>query len=160
MIMNLRPYLSLHTSVLHEQHINCMYPIHLLLLGIQNIWYICHGLCHTLGINSLKLRKCLCFDIKMFSLTMLIRLLCIHANFSQVFSFGSLWWWIKHSGKSHNSPVPYPTMHHSEQKCAHFCSEWCIVGYGTGALWDFWEWSIISTQTSDNIDQQHHRVYH
>ena len=19
-------------------------------------------------------------------------------------------------------------MHHSEQKCAHFCSEWCIVG--------------------------------
>ena len=38
--------------------------------------------------------------------------------------------------KSHNAPVPYPTMHHSEQKCAHFCSEWCIVGYGTGALWD------------------------
>ena len=37
--------------------------------------------------------------------------------------------------KSHNTPVPYPTMHHSEQKCAHFCSEWCIVGYGTGALW-------------------------
>ena len=37
-----------------------------------------------------------------------------------------------------------PTMHlshipqynHSEQKCAHFCSQWCIVGYGTGALWD------------------------
>ena len=31
--------------------------------------------------------------------------------------------------KSHNAPVPYPTMHHSEQKCAHFCSEWGIVGY-------------------------------
>ena len=37
--------------------------------------------------------------------------------------------------KSHNAPVPYPTIHHSEQKCVHFCcSEWCIVGYGTGAL--------------------------
>ena len=44
--------------------------------------------------------------------------------------------------KSHNAPVPYPTMHHSEQKCAHFCSEWCIVGYGTGALWDLWIRSI------------------
>ena len=44
--------------------------------------------------------------------------------------------------KSHNAPVPYPTMQHSEQKCAHFCSECCIVGYETGALWDFWNWSI------------------
>ena len=26
-------------------------------------------------------------------------------------------------------------MHHSEQKCAHFCSGWSIVGYGTGAFW-------------------------
>ena len=46
--------------------------------------------------------------------------------------------------KSHNAPVPYPTMHHSEQKCAHFCSEWCIMGYGRGALWDLWDWSIAS----------------
>ena len=30
--------------------------------------------------------------------------------------------------KSQNAPVPYPTMVHSEQKCAHFCSEWIIVG--------------------------------
>ena len=38
--------------------------------------------------------------------------------------------------KSHNAPNPYPTMHHSEQKGAHFCSGmvhcgiWirCIVG--------------------------------
>ena len=37
---------------------------------------------------------------------------------------------------------PYPTMHHSEQKCAHFCSEWCIVGYGTGALSELWIWPI------------------
>ena len=36
--------------------------------------------------------------------------------------------------KFQNAPVPYPTMLHSEQKCAHFCSEWSIVGYGTGAL--------------------------
>ena len=38
--------------------------------------------------------------------------------------------------KSHNAPLPYLIIHHSEQKCAHFCSEWCIVGYGTGALVD------------------------
>ena len=44
---------------------------------------------------------------------------------------------------SHNAPVPYPTMHHSEKKCAYFCSEWCIVGYGTGALWDLWIRSYI-----------------
>ena len=33
-------------------------------------------------------------------------------------------------------PVTYFTIHHSEQKSAHFCSEWCIVVYETGALWD------------------------
>ena len=44
--------------------------------------------------------------------------------------------------QSHNAPVQYPTMHHSEQKCAHFCSEWWIVGYGTDALWDLWDRSI------------------
>ena len=49
---------------------------------------------------------------------------------------------IDHSHKSHNAPVPHPTMHHSERKYAHFCSEWCIVGYGAGALWDVWIWSI------------------
>ena len=36
-------------------------------------------------------------------------------------------------------------MHHSEQKCAHFCSEWCIMGYGTGALWELWIISIVTT---------------
>ena len=41
-----------------------------------------------------------------------------------------------------NVPVPYPAMLHSEQKCVHFCSEWSIVGYGTGAFWDLWNWSI------------------
>ena len=44
--------------------------------------------------------------------------------------------------KSQNSPVPYPPILHSEQKCAHFCSEWSIVGYGTGVFWDLWNWSI------------------
>ena len=45
--------------------------------------------------------------------------------------------------KSQNASVPYPTMLHSEQKCAHFCSEWSIVGYGIGAFWDLWNWSIV-----------------
>ena len=44
--------------------------------------------------------------------------------------------------KSQNAPVPYPTMLHSEQKCAHFCSKWSIVGYGPGTFWDLWNWSI------------------
>ena len=33
-------------------------------------------------------------------------------------------------------------MHHSEEKCAHFSSEWCIVGYGMSALWDMGDRSI------------------
>ena len=44
--------------------------------------------------------------------------------------------------KSQNAPDPYPTMLHSEQKCAHFCSEWNIVGYGTDAFWDLWKYII------------------
>ena len=28
-------------------------------------------------------------------------------------------------------------------KFAYFCSEWCIVGRETSALWDLWEWSIV-----------------
>ena len=40
--------------------------------------------------------------------------------------------------KSHNLPVPIPTMLNSEQMCAHFCFEWSIVGYGTGTFWDLW----------------------
>ena len=53
--------------------------------------------------------------------------------------------------KSHNAPVPYPTMPLSEQKCAHFCSEWCIVWYGADALWDLWDWSIQSTDTENIV---------
>ena len=56
-------------------------------------------------------------------------------------------WWcnfnlIDQIHKSHNTPVPYPTIQHSEQKYAHFCSECCIVGFRTDALWDLWEWSL------------------
>ena len=46
-----------------------------------------------------------------------------------------------------------PTMLHSEQKCAHFCSdsayfcsEWSTVGYETGACWDLWNWSSTCDQ--------------
>ena len=34
------------------------------------------------------------------------------------------------------------TMHHSEQKCTHFCSKWCIVGYGIRALWNLRDWFL------------------
>ena len=57
------------------------------------------------------------------------------------------------SHKSHNAPAPYPTIHHSEQTCTQFCSEWCMEEYGTGALWDLfllwvvyygiWDMSIV-----------------
>ena len=46
--------------------------------------------------------------------------------------------------KSQNALVPYPILLHSEQKCAHFCSEWSIVGYGTGAFCDLWIRSILA----------------
>ena len=41
-----------------------------------------------------------------------------------------------------NASAPHPTMLHSEQKCAHFCYECSIIGYGTGAFWDLWIRSI------------------
>ena len=43
--------------------------------------------------------------------------------------------------KSQDTPAPYPRMLHSEEKCAHcahFCSDWGILGYGTGAFLDLW----------------------
>ena len=60
-----------------------------------------------------------------------------------------IWYEIDLINKSHNAPVPYPTMHHSEQKCAHFCYEWCIVGYETGALWDFLNCEIGLNEASE-----------
>ena len=43
----------------------------------------------------------------------------------------SFWILVRNSPISqfHATLVPYPTIHHSEQECAHFRSEWCIVGY-------------------------------
>ena len=52
--------------------------------------------------------------------------------------------------KSQNAPVPYPTVLHSEQKYAHFCSEWGIVGYGTGVFWDLWSRSIPANTLRNN----------
>ena len=58
--------------------------------------------------------------------------------------------------KSQNAPVPYPTMLHSEQKCAHFCSEWSIVGYGRGAFWDLRNWSITTMFHGISVLTLHH----
>ena len=44
---------------------------------------------------------------------------------------------------SHNASVSFSTMHHSDQKCVLFCSDWCAVGNGSGVLWDVWIWSIV-----------------
>ena len=44
-------------------------------------------------------------------------------------------------------------MQHSEQKCAHFCSEWCILGYGTGAFWDLWIRSILNINVEHQMSQ-------
>ena len=47
--------------------------------------------------------------------------------------------------QSHTSPC---SISHS----ADFCSEWCIVGYGTGALWYLWIRSIAESSNSQIID--------
>ena len=51
--------------------------------------------------------------------------------------------WIEQFHKFKNATVPYLRMLHSEQKCAHFCSEWSLLGYGTSAFWDLWIRSIV-----------------
>ena len=45
---------------------------------------------------------------------------------------------VPHKRKSHNAPVLYPTMLHSDQKYANICSEWSFVGYWTVAFRDLW----------------------
>ena len=60
---------------------------------------------------------------------------------------------IEQSHKSQNAPVPYPTIYHSEQKRVHFCSEWCIAGYGIGAFGDLGIRSIVA-----NCDLQHLQI--
>ena len=53
--------------------------------------------------------------------------------------------------KSHNAPLPYPTMHHFVTEmgtCVHISvTKWCIVGYLFNALWNLCDgsktWSIL-----------------
>ena len=39
-----------------------------------------------------------------------------------------------------------------EQQHAHFCSEWCIVGYEAGALWDLWDRSVTYVMTWNELE--------
>ena len=64
----------------------------------------------------------------------------------------STWWsWMNTyilltypSHESHNTLDKYPIMHHFlTEMCTHVhisVTKWCIVRYGTGALWDLWDW--------------------
>ena len=61
--------------------------------------------------------------------------------------------------KSNNTPIPYPTMHHSEQKCDHFCSEWCIMGYEMGVLWELGIISIPLTSSGWTYFKLEHSKY-
>ena len=55
------------------------------------------------------------------------------------------------SQKSHNTSDKYPTMYHFVTEiCTHVhisVTKWCIVRYGTGALWDLCSQSIFRTIT-------------
>ena len=56
--------------------------------------------------------------------------------------------------KSHNVTVPYPTMHHQEQKCAHICSEWCMVDMEQvhcGRICETGLWTSHSSSSRPNI---------
>ena len=41
-------------------------------------------------------------------------------------------------------------MLHSEPMCT-FCSEWSIMGYGTVAFWDLWNWPIAEIKSHREI---------
>ena len=52
------------------------------------------------------------------------------------------YWWIRDPlHRSHNAPVPYPTMQHFYGN-VQMCAKWCIVGYLTNALWSLGNGSI------------------
>ena len=53
--------------------------------------------------------------------------------------------------KSQNAPIPYPTMLHSEQKCAYL---WGFVGYGTSAFWDVWITLIVMVKFWSNFEHE------
>ena len=65
-----------------------------------------------------------------------------HLKFSQLAMVVERFCIIDQFHKSQDASVSYPTMLYSEQKCAYICSEWSIVGYGTGAFCDLWIRSI------------------
>ena len=46
--------------------------------------------------------------------------------------------WTDLSHKSSNASDKYPTIHHFVAEMCMY--KMCIVGYGTGALWDLWDW--------------------
>ena len=54
-----------------------------------------------------------------------------------------------HSGStgemSQNPHIPFFRMLLLEHKCAHFCFEWSIRRYGTGAFSNLWNWSVDTT---------------
>ena len=56
------------------------------------------------------------------------------------------------SYKSHNASGKYPTVHHFViEHMHHSVTTWCIVGYGTNALWDlWWETDPIIMRTNKN----------
>ena len=52
------------------------------------------------------------------------------------FSVVLLQWYDIHRNMQQSPGCTRSTMLHSEQKCAYFCCEWRVVGYGAGAFWD------------------------
>ena len=48
-------------------------------------------------------------------------------------------------GNGLHSQIPECTCSISHNALFRTCSEWSIVGYGTGAFWDLWNWSIVWT---------------
>ena len=57
------------------------------------------------------------------------------------------------SHKSHNASEKYPTMHlFVTEMCTRVhisVTKWCIVGYGTGALWDLRDGSIVDANKKE-----------
>ena len=62
--------------------------------------------------------------------------------------------------KSHSAPVSYPTMHRFVEEmctCVHISlTKWCIVGYYTAALWNFFD---RSSQLKGNDAYWHFYIF-
>ena len=100
--------------------------------------------------SNLLYKKFVTWNVFWASCCWMLEYLC--TDFFFIFYHFSAMKWCRYlirplTDKSQNAPVPYPTMHHSE----HFCSEWCIVGYGTGASWVLWDLSIPSSWKTRTI---------